>query len=91
MQVLCLFSVVNDYNQPKNNLVAFWHDIPTDQELGVTIAEHQGYDRDGNYAATFHQYGEFVSFKESWQGRISDIEYRLRWVEPGRSITSQDY
>lgn len=33
MSIFCLFTMANDYDQPPNCLVAFWHQKPTTAQL----------------------------------------------------------
>jgi hypothetical protein len=37
MTIWCLFSIANDYNQPKNNLECFWASEPSIQDIAKAI------------------------------------------------------
>lgn len=37
MQIWCLFSVDNNYDQPENNLVAWWKDKPSFDQVAASI------------------------------------------------------
>ena len=73
MKIWCLFSVDNDYNQPPNNLVAWWMQKPTREQLAEAI--EIGPD----------QWTEELDSILDMQGneRIGQTDYRLEQVPEG--------
>ena len=79
MEIVCLFSIVNNYDQPENNLEAWFENKPTIE----TLIKHFTVDLSDNEAV--------VNIVKLWNGervRIyshSDIytSYRLQTVKEG--------
>lgn len=81
-EIWCLFSVYNNYDQPENNLVAWWDDRPSIEVLskmlmGVSIDQLQDDD--------------VVSLVNVWKGQPSrfsghDTRYRLETVTSGTKL-----
>lgn len=75
MKVWLLFSIVNDYDQPENNLEAWWKDKPSFDTLakavGIMVDKKKGNEKIGRILK-----GEDV--------RISGADYRLQELEEGK-------
>lgn len=72
MKIWCLFSIDNDYNQPKNNLVAWWKNKPNKDQLSKAL----GVSENDALASS----NEILSGKEV---RVWDADYRLEEVREG--------
>lgn len=73
-QIWCLFSIDNNYDQPPNNLVAWWANKPTIFEL----AEIVGIELDTKRGDA--KVGRLFKGEES---RIDGADYRLELVKQG--------
>jgi len=78
--IFCLFSVANNYDQPENNLVRFWFNKPSIEELsrflGLPLDKAQD--------------EQVVKVVSIWQGIRTLLDstgeaYRLQYVEEGTS------
>ena len=78
MKIWCLFSVVNDYDQPENNLVAWWETKPD----GPILARHIGYE---GFPHDWHE-DRVLAIKRLHDGkvvRLDQTDYRLEQLGPG--------
>jgi hypothetical protein len=71
MKIWCLLSVDNNYDQPKNNLVAWWETKPNIQQLANII----GYNLDIKKGSK--ELGHLLNMEEV---RIDNTDYRLEEV-----------
>ena len=71
-KIYCLFSVTNEYNQPQNNLVGWWADKPTQEQ----VSEATGYVVTSKVVVSLACNGYY---RES-----GDTEYRLEVKNEGR-------
>jgi hypothetical protein len=75
IKIWVLFSIANDYNQPENNVVAWWASKPTIQQLasivGIVFDEKKG-------SVTL---GKILRGEEI---RFGNSDYRLRKITEGR-------
>jgi len=74
MKIWVLFSIANDYDQPENNLVAWWTDKPTfdvlAKTLDITVDKQKGNPDIGRIL-------------QGQERRIGNTNYRLREIEEG--------
>lgn len=73
-EIWCLFSIDNNYDQPENNLVCFWHEKPSIETLCKTLGLNMTNDE------------EIVQAVGIFTGKnifIRRVEYRLQSVKPG--------
>lgn len=75
--IWCLFSVENEYNQPENNLVAWWNDKPTIEMILSKIGGNIHCDRD--VVAAAHIYS-------GTGARHYNLDYRLQLVSEGVTL-----
>ena len=72
--IWALFSVDNEYNQPSNNLVAWWFEKPSFELLAKVIGiDFQG---EENILNT-------VYIHQGQERRIDGSDYRLEWILQG--------
>ncbi len=75
MSVWALFSIINDYNQPKNNLEAWWYEKPTFETLAsvlnITVDRKKGNS----------SIGQLLKGKEI---RLLEADYRLEDIDEGK-------
>ncbi len=71
--IWCLFSITNDYGQPDNNLVSWWHELPTIEEISYVT---EG-DLSGSHAS------DLLSNKYCNYG---GTEYRLEQIKQGHKF-----
>lgn len=77
-KIYALFSVENNYDQPPNNLVAWWHEKPSLEILAKALGR------------SFPDANDEVTLKlvKIWgmetEQRISDTDYRLDHITPGK-------
>lgn len=69
--IWCLFSVANEYNQPENNLVAWWPAKPSKVQIGIAINH-----------VTASPAVESLHTLEYWRGDCG-ADYRLAELSPG--------
>jgi len=79
--IWCLFSIANDYDQPRNNLVTWWQKKPSLEALAKTLCHKLGTD-DATTVAVVHVW----SGKEA---RIGDTDYRLEDVAECRNLDEE--
>jgi len=91
--VFCLFSIANDYDQPRNNLVAWWAEKPTFETFckcfEVTI------EPGADVLTVLDKYGEaLLSLKEIYNGKearvFGNTDYRLEEVAEGVILSNED-
>jgi len=74
-KIYVLFSISNEYNQPENNLVAWWHFKPSFEMLaevvGVIVDKEKGDCKIG-------------SIFRGLEVRIGGANYRLRKIKEGK-------
>ena len=74
-KICVLFSISNEYNQPENNLVAWWHTKPSFEMLaeaiGVMVDKEKGDSKVG-------------SILRGLEIRVDGANYRLRKIEEGK-------
>ena len=74
-EIWCLFSVHNNYDQPPNNLVAWWKEKPNFEILAKAInIEFKG---DENILVV-------VKIHQGEEQRISETDYRLEQIIEGK-------
>jgi len=74
MKIWCLFSIDNAYDQPENNLVAFWLNKPSCVDIAGILRLNQDDKRDRDNAGKI------------WRGlviRIGETDYRLEEIKEG--------
>lgn len=72
--IWCLFSVNNDYNQPDNNLVAWWFEKPSFEILAEVIGvKFEGEENILN----------IIFIHQGKARRVRETEYRLRNLDEG--------
>jgi hypothetical protein len=77
-KIWCLFSIAQEYDQPDNNLVAWWQEKPSIEKLANFLACPMDKARDE----------DVVAIVEIWKGERADLSredvtYRLECVEEG--------
>ena len=83
MNIWCLFSVDNNYDQPNNNLVIWFNEKPTLDLLAKTLADKPLGELPED---------QIVQVVGVWTGKgdgkvgWSDTHYRLEEVEEGRKL-----
>jgi len=77
MEIWCLFSVANDYDQPANNLCCWWQEKPDIHTLSKAMGVEM--DTDANIIAV-------VRVSQGQIARIINTDYRLMEVMEGVSI-----
>jgi hypothetical protein len=80
MKIWCLFSVDNNYDQPNNNLVAWWQKKPTLECLFDTLEIKMGANDDHTVAVVKVWTGEFE------QVGYGGTSYRLEEVNEGAKL-----
>lgn len=86
MKIWCLFAVDNDYNQPENNLVAWWSDKPRPEILQQHCAKYLGWSPDEKQLRRIGvrlRRGEVVSVRRGAPS-YAGADFRLRQVEEGK-------
>jgi len=78
MKIWCLFSIANNYDQPRNNLVRWWSAKPTIEELARVMGSPLGKADDE----------EVVRVLSLWKGQevrfpFDDSDYRIQEVAEG--------
>lgn len=76
MKIWCAFSVENNYDQPDNNLVCWWEDKPTLEQLANAL----GFQFPASEDETT------LAIVKIWSGdsmRINETRYRLELVASG--------
>lgn len=79
--IWCLFSVDNNYDQPANNLVAFWPERPSIEALAKFLGYNLAQANDDTV----------VALVDVWKGKgasvaPSDTEFRLEEVQAGQRL-----
>jgi len=88
-KIYCLFSVANNYDQPRNNLVALWTERPTFETFckmfEVTI------EPGADILTVLDKYGDaLINLREVYNGRermIFGDNYRLEEVAEGTKLS----
>jgi len=74
-KICVLFSIDNEYNQPENNLVAWWYSKPSFEMLaeaiGVIVDKEKGDSKIG-------------SILRGLEIRVNGANYRLRKIKEGK-------
>lgn len=87
-KIYCLFSVANDYDQPRNNLVALWGEKP-DFETFCKLFEIT-IEPGANILAVLDKYGDaLIKLREVYNGRETLVfgdNYRLEVVTEGTKL-----
>ncbi len=77
MNIWCLFSVVNSYDQPENDLVCFWSTMPSLFELAKALGMSFPCEKDSDTLLVVNLWkGEVV---KDWL----NTNYRLQQVKEG--------
>lgn len=82
MEIWCLFNIYNEYNQPENNLVAWWENKPNIYQL-ANIIGIQFDVKKGN-----KELGRILNGKRV---EILDNQFRLQKVTDNTKIKNWDY
>lgn len=77
-EIWCLFSVDSNYDQPDNNLVAWWNEKPSLELLFTTLGVKMGENDEHTVAVVKVWSGEFVRVG------YGDTCYRLELVPQGK-------
>lgn len=77
--IYCLFSIANDYDQPDNNLLGFWFEKPSIDEISKVLA------------IQFPNRNDEITLKmvNIWKGDIINIdncEYRVQKIYDNQRI-----
>lgn len=76
-KIFCLFSIENNYDQPDNNLIAWWSEAPSeDQLIKVLIREYAI-----GIGHTEAYYASIVAKLLKETLRLNNTDYRLEEVE----------
>jgi hypothetical protein len=80
MKIWCLFSVASEYDQPRNNLAAWWQEKPSIEKLAAFLAKPLDKADDEDIA----------KIVDIWRGKPANLgyvssptEYRLEQVSEG--------
>lgn len=77
-KIYVLFSIDNNYDQPENNLVAWWHEKPSLELLANALG--------GSFPSINDE--RTLSIVKIWSmdscQRIEDTDYRLECIGPGK-------
>ena len=90
-RIFCLFSIANNYDQPRNNLVAWWAEKPNFETFckcfEVTI------EPGADVLTILDKYGDaLLKLKEVYNGRESQVfgdNYRLESVAEGIELKNE--
>lgn len=74
-KIWCLFSIANEYNQPENNLEAWWKNKPSFEILAQAIGIK--FEGDENILGIVH-------VSQGIEERIAGSRYRLELVKQGK-------
>lgn len=74
-KIYCLFSIANEYDQPANNLVAFWFNYPTEEQIK-------------SLAITYNQEAIKELVKNGSYDFYGEINYRIEEVKENTYIRS---
>lgn len=77
-KIYALFSIDNQYDQPDNNLVAWWHEKPSLETLANALGGKFPSNSDEMTLKIVKVWGMEV------QQRIGDTDYRLEHITPGK-------
>jgi len=77
-KIFCLFSVDNNYDQPSNNLVAWWHEKPSLEILAAALGLKFPCERDEDIIKVVNIW----SMKD--EGTFIGTSYRLEEITPGK-------
>lgn len=77
-KIYALFSIQNEYDQPDNNLEAWWHEKPSLEILANALGGKFPSDRDEDTLAIVKIWGMEV------HQRIGNTDYRLEHITPGK-------
>jgi hypothetical protein len=91
--IFCLFSINNNYDQPRNNLVIWWFEKPTFEVFckSFQVAIEPGAD----VLTVLDKYGEaLLRLKEIYNGKearvFGNTDYRLEEVAEGTILQDND-
>ena len=73
MTVWCLFSVENDYNQPRNDLCCLWIEKPTAEKLSKCFNPNPTEER-------------LEKLLQGYELRINGADYRIEEVKDGEQL-----
>jgi hypothetical protein len=78
MNIWCLFSVTHEYDQPSNNLVAWWEEKPSIEKLAETLGMDMKLSKDQDLANLC------LLWVNGLQHNPGDTDYRLEYIGPGK-------
>ena len=81
VNIWCMFSVENNYDQPPNNLVVCWVDKPCFEAIMSAIGGNMSRDEDIIAAAEVMKGGE---------ARVNETDYRLEQVRFGVMVGEKE-
>ena len=91
--IWCLFGVKNEYDQPDNDLWAWWSSKPTLEQLCTLFSVEQNLADGESLVAFVARAGEtIIQLKDVVRGRtvrIDGIDYRLQQVEEGKQVENK--
>lgn len=81
-KIYCLFSLDNNYDQPPNNLVCFWHSKPTLEQVANGLSQSFPGKTDEETLA-------IVNIWNGQQVRLNDTNYWVQQVAPMKLVVNQ--
>ena len=74
--IIALFSIENNYDQPRNNLICWWSEDPTIETLAKILNIDFNTTSDQNKVA-------IVNIYTKGKARIDNVDYRLEEIKAG--------
>ena len=81
LAIWCLFSIENNYDQPDNNLVAFWHSKPSIEKIAEALGVKMDEAADEAIITIVNIYAG------KGECRFDNTDFSLNTVEPGQVLS----